>query len=166
MATGWASGWFDLVADRRRSCSRMSLVDVAGDQVVDLVDPREIAHRLIGQVDVGMYQELLRELDDRAVGPADMPAGAALGPQAGHHVDDQVDLVRQQGVQVDEASAGQLGERMSAVSFVCSVRRPRCCSNSSRSAFWACAFLASTRLLVTSAMSQGSRWTCRAGSDP
>ena len=50
---------------------------------------------------------------------------------------------------------------MSAVSFVASVSRPRCCANSSRSSVWASAFFESTRLLVTSEMSDGSRCTCK-----
>ena len=52
--------------------------DVAGDEVVDLVDPGERADRLGCQVDVRVDQELLGELDDRAVGAADVLARAAL----------------------------------------------------------------------------------------
>ena len=52
------------------------------------------------------------------------------------------------------------GSLMSAVSRVCSVSRPRCSSKSSPSAACAAAFFESTRRLVTSEMSDGSRWTC------
>ena len=52
------------------------------------------------------------------------------------------------------------GSLMSAVSRVCSVSRPRCSSKSSPSAVCAAAFFESTRWLVTSEMSDGSRWTC------
>src|ERR1017187_1633668 len=50
---------------------------------------------------------------------------------------------------------------MSAVSRVCSVNRPRCASKRSPKAFCAPAFLDRTRRLVTSEISEGSRWTCR-----
>jgi hypothetical protein len=43
-------------------------------------------------------EELLGQLDDRAVGAADMAAGAALRTQTRHDLDDQFDLVRQQRV--------------------------------------------------------------------
>ena len=59
-----------------------------------------------GQVHVRVDEELLGELDDRAVGAADVLAGAALRPQAGDDLDDQVDLVGQQRVEVDEALGG------------------------------------------------------------
>ena len=70
----------------------------------------ELADWLIGEVDRRVDQELLGELDDRPVGPADVLAGAALRPQAGDDLDDEVDLVGQQRVQVDESLGGQLGE--------------------------------------------------------
>src|SRR5579884_1161833 len=49
-----------------------------------------------------MDQELLRELDDRAIRAAYMSARAASRPQARDHIDDQVDLVGQQRVEVHE----------------------------------------------------------------
>ena len=42
-----------------------------------------------------MDQQLLRQLDDRAVRAADMLGGTALGAQTGNHLNDQIDLVRQ-----------------------------------------------------------------------
>ena len=41
-----------------------------------------------------MDEELLGELDDGAVGAADVLACTALGAQARHDLDDEVDLVR------------------------------------------------------------------------
>ncbi len=90
----------DLVAD--------VAVDVVAHQVVDVVDTHQVAYRMIAQSDLGMGQELLGQLDDRAVGAADVAAGPALGPQAGNDVDHQVDLVGQHGIEVDERLAGQL----------------------------------------------------------
>ena len=50
------------------------------------------------------------QLDDGPVGPADVLARAALGAQARDHLDDEVDLVGQQGVQVHEGIAAQRGQ--------------------------------------------------------
>ena len=55
-----------------------------------------------------MDQELLGQLDDGAVGAADMLAGTALGAQTRDDLDDEVNLVGQQGVEVDECLGGQL----------------------------------------------------------
>ena len=78
--------------------------------VVDLVDPREHADLLIGEVDVRVDQELLRQLDDRAIRAADVLARAARRPQARDDIDDEVDLVREQRIQVDERLGRKLGE--------------------------------------------------------
>ena len=89
---GWDRG--DLGADIGR--------DVALDEVVDVVEADERADILGRKPCLRIDQELLGQLDDRAVGAADVPAGAALGAQARHDLDDQVDLVGQQRVEVDE----------------------------------------------------------------
>ena len=57
-----------------------------------------------------MDEELLGELDDGAVGAADVLAGAALRAEAGDDLDDEVDLVREQRVEVDERLALELGQ--------------------------------------------------------
>ena len=80
------------LGERDASTSRLDPVDLAADlagdvprdELVDLVDARERADRLIGEVDVRVDEELLRELDDRAVRAADVLARAALrsaGPE-------------------------------------------------------------------------------------
>jgi hypothetical protein len=77
--------------------------DVALDEVVDLIEPHEVAELGVGEVHRRVDEELLRELDDGAVRAADVLAGAALRAQARDDLDDEVDLVRQQRVEVDEA---------------------------------------------------------------
>ena len=84
--------------------------NVAGDEVVDLVGPRKGADGGVGQGHIGVNQQLLGELDDGAVGAADVLAGTALGAQAGDDLDDQIDLVREQRVEIDEGLGGQLQE--------------------------------------------------------
>ena len=98
-----------LLGDRRDLRAHLG-ADVPLDEVVDLIEPHQRAERLVGEVHRRVDQQLLRELDDRAVRAADVPARAALRAQAGDDLDDEVDLVRQQRVQVDEAVARQLGE--------------------------------------------------------
>jgi hypothetical protein len=107
-------------------------------------------------------EELLGELDDGAVGPADMMAGATLRAQTRDDVDDQIDLVRKQWIEGDEIlRVVRSGKRMSALSRVWC--RWRVCSalesNNSRSVFCPAAFFERIRWLVTSEMSEGSRWT-------
>ena len=68
--------------------------DIALDEVVDLVEPNERAERRVGEVDSRVDEQLLRELDDGAVGAADVLARAALRAKAGDDLDDEVDLVR------------------------------------------------------------------------
>src|SRR5262249_547879 len=117
----WLAKWMlnrrpdpvDLAADLARY--------IPGDEVVDLVDPREHADLLIREVDVGMNEELLRELDDRAVRPADVLARAARRAQARYDVDDEVDLVGQQRIQVDE----RLGREPWEADVRCQLRRIR-----------------------------------------
>ncbi len=70
--------------------------DVALDEVVDLVESHERAELLVGEVDGGVDEQLLRELDDGAVGAADVLARAALGAEPRDDLDDEVDLVGQQ----------------------------------------------------------------------
>ena len=80
--------------------------DVALDEVVDLVEPHQRRRAAASaRFTAGIDQELLRELDDGAVGAADVLARAALRAQARDDLDDEVDLVRQQRVEVDEALA-------------------------------------------------------------
>jgi hypothetical protein len=101
---GCASGWFTSVLIAA-IFPRISLADVAGDEVVDLVDGRQLRRGLFGELHARVDEELLRELDDGAVRAADVLARAALGAKPRDDLDDQVDLVGQQRVEVDEASA-------------------------------------------------------------
>ena len=84
--------------------------DVALDEVVDLVEPHEVADCPVGEVHRRVDEQLLGKLDDGAVRTADVLAGTALGSQAGDDLDDKVDLVRKQRVEVDEGLARHLGE--------------------------------------------------------
>ena len=78
----------------------------------------------------------------------------------GHDLDDQFDLVGQERVEVDEGlSRDAPGSRMSDRMRVFWTSRPRFASNSAPRACSAPAFFASTRRLVTSEMSDGSRCT-------
>lgn len=61
-----------------------------------MVEADERAHILGREPRLWIDQELLGQLDDRAVGAADMAAGAALRAQARHDLDDQFDLVGQE----------------------------------------------------------------------
>ena len=81
LATGCARGWLDLARDLGDLGANLR-PDVALDEVVDLVEAREGADGLVGEVDSRVDQHLLGELDDRAVGAADVLARAALGAQA------------------------------------------------------------------------------------
>ena len=92
----------DLAADLGR--------DVAGDEVVDEVERGEAADRLRGETGVGPDEELLGELDDGRVGPADVFGRAALGAEARDNADDEVDVVREERVELDEPLGGELGE--------------------------------------------------------
>src|SRR5690606_30912100 len=67
--------------------------DVAGDQIVDLVHPRERAESLGRQIHVRVDEQLLSELDDGAVGATDVLAGATLRAQTRNDLNDEVDLV-------------------------------------------------------------------------
>ena len=134
--------------------------DVALDEIVDLVEAGERAEGLVREVHGRVDEELLSELDDGAVGAADVLASAALRAQARDDLDDEVNLVGQQRIEVDEAVARQFGQldvggepgvlgEAAAVLF--EQLAERVC---------AAAFFESTRRLVTSEMSDGSRWTC------
>ena len=71
-ATGCASGWWS--SSRCRRSWRGHRRDVALDQVVDLVEPDQLADVLVREVDLRVDEHLLRELDDRAVRAADVLA--------------------------------------------------------------------------------------------
>ena len=86
-------------------------VDVAGDQIIDMVGLDQLADRLRRQIDSGVNDELLGQLDDGPVGPADVATRATLRPQAGDDLDDEIDLVGQHGVQGDE-SIGSEGREL------------------------------------------------------
>ena len=66
--------------------------------------------RSLREIDSGVDQELLCKIDDGAVRSADVLAGAPLRSKTRNDLDDEIDLVREQGVQVDETVARQLGE--------------------------------------------------------
>src|SRR5581483_1543424 len=84
--------------------------DIALDEVINLVQAGKGADRVVGEIHRGINQQLLGELDDGAVGSSDVLASTALGPHPRHDVDDQIDLVRQQSVQVDERFTSELRE--------------------------------------------------------
>ena len=89
-----------------------------------------------------------------------MLARAALRSQTRDHLDDQVDLVRQQRIEVDEALARQL-RQLDVRGEAGVLGEPAAVSSKSLpSAACAAAFFERTRRLVTSEMSDGSRWTC------
>jgi hypothetical protein len=85
--------------------------DIAFDQVVYLVQADQRADRRFGHHGRRIDQQLLRQLDDGAVGAADVLAGSALHPETRNDVDDEFDLVRQERIKIDEALPGQGGER-------------------------------------------------------
>jgi hypothetical protein len=64
-------------------------------RIVDVVQAGECAEGLVRDGGGGVDEELLSDLDDGAVGSADVGGGAALGAQAGHDLDDKVNLVGQ-----------------------------------------------------------------------
>ena len=101
LATGCASGWFELLGDGGDLGAHLG-ADVPLDEVVDLIEPHEGAERRVGEVHGRVDQELLRELDDGAVRAADVLARAPLRAQARDDLDDEVDLVREQRIEVDE----------------------------------------------------------------
>ena len=84
--------------------------DVACDQVVDLVDAHQRPGLLVAQGNAGMDEELLGELDDGAVCATHVMRGPPLRAQPRHDVDDELDLVRQQGVEPEEGIGRQLGQ--------------------------------------------------------
>jgi hypothetical protein len=84
--------------------------DVSFDEVVDLIKPGHGANRLVREVYCRIDKQLLRQLDDRAVCATDMPAGAALRPEPLYNLNYQVDLIRQKGVEIDEAVASKIGQ--------------------------------------------------------
>ena len=93
--TAGASGWSTFLGISGDLAPDFA-VDVRLDEVVDLGDRGKLSDRLIGEVDRRVDQELLGELDDRPVRPADVLARPTLGPQAGDDLDDEVDLVGEQ----------------------------------------------------------------------
>ena len=66
--------------------------------------------RLVGEPHRRMDEQLLGELDDGPVGAADVFARAALNAEAGDDLNDEIDLVRQQWIEIDERLARHLGE--------------------------------------------------------
>ena len=65
---------------------------------------------MIRKVHGGVDQQLLCKLDDSAVRSTDMPARAALRAKARDHLDDQVELIRQQRTEIDKDVMGKLGQ--------------------------------------------------------
>jgi hypothetical protein len=82
--------------------------NVPFDKIVNLIKADELADLGISKVHGRVDQQLLGELDYRAVRAADMLARAALRSEARDHLDDEVYLVRKQRIQVDEVFARQL----------------------------------------------------------
>src|SRR5581483_6661754 len=70
-------------------------------------DCSERADRFLSQPNGRIDQQLLGNLDDGPIGTADVLHGPALRAQARDNLNDQVDLVRQQWVEVDERFGGQ-----------------------------------------------------------
>ena len=75
-----------------------------------MIEADQRANIMLRQPGLRIDQKLLGELDDRAVGAADVPAGAALRPEARDDLDDEVDLVRQQRIEIDEGLSVDLGQ--------------------------------------------------------
>ena len=84
--------------------------DIPRHQVVHLVDPSQGTERLRREIDVRVNEKLLGELDDGAIGAANVLARSALRPQPRDRLDDEVDLVGHQRIEIDEALRRQLGQ--------------------------------------------------------
>src|SRR5437016_14309584 len=84
--------------------------NVALDKIVNLVEANEFAYRLLSEIDGWVNQELLCQLDNGAIRPADMFTGAARSPETRNDLDDEIDLVRQQRIEIDEPVASQFRE--------------------------------------------------------
>src|SRR6185437_15197078 len=84
--------------------------DIAFHEVVYVVEANEGTERRTSEVNSRVDQQLLCQLDDGPVSATDVPTRAALRAKTGHDLDDEVDLVRQQRVQVDEAFTGEFGQ--------------------------------------------------------
>ena len=99
----------DLLADVVDLAANLA-ADVPRHQVVDLVDPSQGTEGRRCEIDIRVDEELLSELDDGAIGTADVFARTALRPQPRDHLDDEVDLVGHQRIEVDEVLCRQLGQ--------------------------------------------------------
>src|SRR5436190_900118 len=95
---GKSDGW-------GRRCVSRRYGGVVLDEVVDPIEGGERADRQICDPHIRVDQELLGELDDRSVRAADVRADAALRSKARHDADDEIDLVREQRIEVDELLA-------------------------------------------------------------
>ena len=100
---------FELLRDGRDLRADLG-ADVALDEVVDLIEPGNGADRLVCKIDGRVDQQLLGELDDGAVRAAHVLARAALRAKPRDDLDDQIDLIRQQRIEIDETVTRQLGQ--------------------------------------------------------
>jgi hypothetical protein len=48
-------------------------LDVAGNEIIHLVDPNQVAHFLRCQIHAGVDEDLLSQFDNGAIGTANMP---------------------------------------------------------------------------------------------
>ena len=85
-------------------------IDVVALQIKHPIEGHKRAHLLVSQPALGIGEQLLGQLDDRPVGTAELLAGTPGEAQTRHHLNDQLDLIRQQGVEGREAFGAQLGQ--------------------------------------------------------
>src|SRR5690606_39000979 len=83
--------------------------DVALYEVIDHVQGDQGTHRLFAEVDPGIDDDLLGELDKGAVAAAHVAASAALSTQAGDDLDNKVNLVRKERIELYKLFLGELG---------------------------------------------------------
>src|SRR5690606_35950646 len=93
--------------DRRDFAANLAR-NVARNEVVDLVDRRQLADRFLGELHTFMNQELLRELDDGAVRATYVLRRPALRAKPRDDLNDQIDLIRKQWIELLEALSGKL----------------------------------------------------------
>jgi hypothetical protein len=75
-----------------------------------VIEAGKRAERRTGEIDRGIDQELLGQFNDRAVGSADMSARTPLRSQPGDDLDDEIDLIRQQRIEIYKSVAANLWE--------------------------------------------------------
>lgn len=93
-ATGWAKTWstsFAIAAILAHLGANVPL-----DEVVDLIEPHERPARLLSEVHGGVDEELLGQLEDRAVRATNVLARTSLRAEARDDLDEEVDLVGQE----------------------------------------------------------------------